>query len=264
MQWPGARSNSRFVDATRDALVRLGQSAGAAKQLAIGNAWQSLNRQAQMLSYQSAFWGLGLNHRLPDSPPFIMRPPPRREPAPEEIAGPLTGCENACGGWLPRISLLINDGLRKIFRTFLEVSRLTSFSRAAQKAPRTQPAISAQIRTLEQEVGARLFDRDGGKVTFTAAGRLFEPFAEYCVDRQRHILLAIAEQEAIAARRAGHQRERRRPIFMLLPQVFAQFRRQYPRVMLSVVRAEAIADPRKRGEPRGGFRRCVHAVREPG
>ena len=124
-------------------------------------------------------------------------------------------------------------------RTFLEVSRLKSFSRAAQKLLRTQPAISAQIRTLEQEVGARLFDRDGGKVTFTSAGRLFEPFAEYCVDRQKHILLAIAEQErsprgelAIAANEATH--------LYVLPQVFAQFRRQYPRVMLSVVRTERL------------------------
>jgi DNA-binding transcriptional LysR family regulator len=124
-------------------------------------------------------------------------------------------------------------------RTFLEVSRLKSFSRAAQKLLRTQPAISAQIRTLEQEVGARLFERDGGKVTFTAAGRLFEPFAEYCVERQKHILLAIAEQErsprgelTISANEATH--------LYVLPQVFAEFRRQYPRVMLSVVRAERL------------------------
>ena len=124
-------------------------------------------------------------------------------------------------------------------RTFLEVSRLKSFSRAAQKLLRTQPAVSAQIRSLEQEVGSRLFERDGGKVTFTAAGRLFEPFAEYCVERQRHILLAIAEQEraprgevAISANEATH--------LYVLPQVFAQFRRQYPRVVLSAVRAERL------------------------
>lgn len=124
-------------------------------------------------------------------------------------------------------------------RTFLEVSRLKSFSRAAQKLLRTQPAISAQIRSLEQEVGARLFDRDGGKVTYTAAGRLFEPFAESCMERQRHILLAVAEQErsprgelSISANEATH--------LYVLPQVFAQFRRQYPRVMLNVVRAERL------------------------
>jgi len=134
--------------------------------------------------------------------------------------------------------LIEHQWILKIW-TFLEVARLKSFSRAAQKLLRTQPAISAQIRTLEQEVGARLFDRDGGKVTFTAAGRLFEPFAEYCVERQKHILLAIAEQErsprgelSISANEATH--------LYVLPRVFAQFRRQYPRVMLSVVRAERL------------------------
>jgi DNA-binding transcriptional LysR family regulator len=48
--------------------------------------------------------------------------------------------------------------------TFLEVARHTSFSRAAEKRFRTQPAISSQIPSLEEEIGARLFDRSGGNV----------------------------------------------------------------------------------------------------
>ncbi|MFZ0286896.1 MAG: LysR family transcriptional regulator, partial [Terriglobales bacterium] len=43
--------------------------------------------------------------------------------------------------------------------TFLAVARHLSFSRAADKRFRTQPAISSQIRLLEEEVGARLLDR---------------------------------------------------------------------------------------------------------
>ena len=124
-------------------------------------------------------------------------------------------------------------------KTFLEVSRLKSFSRAAQKLLRTQPAISAQIRSLEQEIGARLFDREGGKVTFTSAGRLFEPFAEHCLECQSHIHLAIAELErsprgelSISANEATH--------LYVLPQVFAQFKRQYSRVVLSIVRSERL------------------------
>ena len=42
---------------------------------------------------------------------------------------------------------------------FLEVARHQSFSRAAEKLYRTQPAISAQIRALEEEFGQKLFDR---------------------------------------------------------------------------------------------------------
>lgn len=122
-------------------------------------------------------------------------------------------------------------------RTFLEVSRLKSFSRAAEKLGVTQPAISAQIRSLENEAGARLFDRDGGKVTFTAAGRLFEPFAEHCLQVHSHIMVAIGElhrsprgEIAISANEATS--------LYVLPAVFAQFKKQYTRVNLSIVRAD--------------------------
>ena len=122
-------------------------------------------------------------------------------------------------------------------RTFLEVTRLKSFSRAAEKLSVTQPAISAQIRSLETEVGARLFDREGGKVTFTAAGRVFEPFAEHCLECHSHILVAIGElhrsprgEIAVSANEATS--------LYVLPSVFAQFKRQYTRVSLSIVRAD--------------------------
>ena len=61
---------------------------------------------------------------------------------------------------------------------FLEVARLSSFSRAAEKRFRTQPAISSQIRALEEEIGARLLDRSGGRVSLTVAGKLFFKYAE--------------------------------------------------------------------------------------
>ena len=43
--------------------------------------------------------------------------------------------------------------------TFLEIVRLKSFSKAAETCFRTQPAISAQVRQLEQELNTSLFDR---------------------------------------------------------------------------------------------------------
>jgi DNA-binding transcriptional LysR family regulator len=119
----------------------------------------------------------------------------------------------------------------------MEVSRLRSFSRAAEKLSVTQPAISAQIRSLENEVGARLFDRDGGKVTFTAAGRVFEPFAEHVLQCHAHIGTTIAElhrsprgEIAISANEATS--------LYVLPSVFAQFKREYTRVSLKIVRAD--------------------------
>ena len=54
---------------------------------------------------------------------------------------------------------------------FLAVARTGSFSMAARETYRSQPAISHQIRVLEAELGARLFDRFGKKAVLTAPGR---------------------------------------------------------------------------------------------
>src|ERR1043166_4058500 len=81
--------------------------------------------------------------------------------------------------------------------TFLEVARLSSFSRAAEKRFRTQPAISAQIRALEEEVGARLLDRSGGKVSLTAPGKIFQKYAEEAVQSRKGVITAVAEMERV-------------------------------------------------------------------
>src|SRR5262249_11544319 len=81
--------------------------------------------------------------------------------------------------------------------TFIEVARLSSFSRAAEKRFRTQPAISSQIRALEEEVGARLLDRSGGKVSLTASGKLFQEYAESMIESRKMVLRSIAETEHV-------------------------------------------------------------------
>src|SRR5436305_13431051 len=81
--------------------------------------------------------------------------------------------------------------------TFLEVARLSSFSRAADRRFRTQPAISSQIRAIEEEVGAKLLDRSGGKVSVTAAGKLFQAWAEDTLKTRKSLLTAIAEAEHV-------------------------------------------------------------------
>jgi len=122
-------------------------------------------------------------------------------------------------------------------KTFLHVCRLKSFSRAAEKLGVTQPAISAQIRSLEKEVGARLFDRDGGKVTFTAAGRLFEPFAEHCLQCQSHIVMAVNELYRSARGEVAVSASEATSLYVL-PPVFAEYKKHYTRVNLNIVRAE--------------------------
>ena len=82
-------------------------------------------------------------------------------------------------------------------QTFLEVARHASFSRAAEKRFRTQPAISSQIRALEDEVGAKLFDRSGGKVSLTAAGKSFQKYSQDTVDARKAMLTTLAEMEHV-------------------------------------------------------------------
>src|SRR6202021_1166684 len=79
-------------------------------------------------------------------------------------------------------------------QTLLEVARHASFSRAAEKRFRTQPAISSQIRSLEEEGGAKLFDRSGGKVSLTAGGEAFQKdFRDVSVNIKRADYSGIRE-----------------------------------------------------------------------
>jgi DNA-binding transcriptional LysR family regulator len=121
--------------------------------------------------------------------------------------------------------------------TFLEVARLCSFSRAAEKRFRTQPAISAQIRSLEEEVGTRLLDRSGGKVSLTSPGKEFQKYAEDAVQARRNILLHLAEMERVP-RGEIVVGANEATCLHILPEVFASFKNQYPNVNVSINRAE--------------------------
>ena len=121
--------------------------------------------------------------------------------------------------------------------TFIEVARLSSFSRAAEKRFRTQPAISSQIRSLEEDVGARLLDRSGGKVSLTASGKLFLKFAEETLDARKAAMTAIAETERVPKGEivVGANEG---TCLHILPEVFAHFKKQYPDVSVSIRRAD--------------------------
>lgn len=121
--------------------------------------------------------------------------------------------------------------------TFLEVARLSSFSRAAEKRFRTQPAISSQIRALEEEVGAKLLDRSGGKVSLTAAGKIFLKYAEETLESRKAVLTAIAEAERVP-RGEIVVGANEGTCLHILPEVFAEFKEQYPTVAVNIKRAD--------------------------
>ncbi|PYP83624.1 MAG: LysR family transcriptional regulator [Candidatus Angelobacter sp. Gp1-AA117] len=121
--------------------------------------------------------------------------------------------------------------------TFLEVARHSSFSRAAEKRFRTQPAISSQIRALEEEVRARLFDRSGGKVALTVAGKAFQKYAEAALEARKNIITTLGEMDRIP-RGEIVVGANEATCLHILPEVFAEFKRLYPSVGVNISRLE--------------------------
>lgn len=119
-------------------------------------------------------------------------------------------------------------------RVFRAVAHHLSFSRAAEDLLLTQPAVTQQIKALEDEYGVPLFDRSGGRITLTPAGRALLPYAEK--------LKAISDEAAAAlgavvGRQSG-------PLTLgasqtvaqyVLPGIMAAFLKQYPLVRISTV-----------------------------
>jgi DNA-binding transcriptional LysR family regulator len=121
--------------------------------------------------------------------------------------------------------------------TFLEVARHSSFSRAGEKRFRTQPAISSQIRALEEEVGSRLFDRSGGKVGLTASGKVFQKYAEGVLEARKNLITTLAEMERIP-RGEIVVGANEATCLHILPEVFAEFKKLYPNVGVQITRLE--------------------------
>lgn len=118
-------------------------------------------------------------------------------------------------------------------RTFLAVAEHLHFGRAAQQIHLSQPAITVQIRSLEVELGVRLFIRNRRRTTLTLAGELL------MVDA-RDILLR-AEAATLRASRADSGQVGILRIGMistaagiLLPPVALEFRKNYPEVRLDL------------------------------
>lgn len=125
-------------------------------------------------------------------------------------------------------------------RAFLALAELRNFTRAAVQCHLSQPAFSALIKALEDDVGVRLFDRDTRSVQLTPEGRQFETAARR--------LLAQAQQSLQDLSDHVHRRKGRVHVAALpslaagwLPSVFAQFRAQWPGVELAL--SDVLSDP---------------------
>jgi DNA-binding transcriptional LysR family regulator len=116
-------------------------------------------------------------------------------------------------------------------RTFLAVWRHRNYTRAAEEVFLTQPAVSRQVRQLEEELGVRLFEQIGKSLHLTDAGETLAVEAEK--------LLGAMERtaEAVRSHRSAERGSMRigastTPGFYLLPDLLGRFHRRYPKVAL--------------------------------
>jgi LysR family transcriptional regulator, transcriptional activator of the cysJI operon len=121
----------------------------------------------------------------------------------------------------------------KVFRT---VADTLNFRQAAEALCLTQPAITLQIKALEEELGVSLFDRTGKKVSLTEAGRILVRHA-----KKVEALTAVARQQlaALVGEVEGNLSAGASTTIAryLLPKLIGEFQKANPRIRLSLLGA---------------------------
>ena len=113
-------------------------------------------------------------------------------------------------------------------KTFRTVATLLSFNRAADALNYAQSTVSAQIRTLEEDLGVKLFDRLGKRIVLTDAGELLSQYAQKMLDIEAETLADVKgrnrPQGSLTIRvpqSIGHT---------YFPSVLGEFRKRFPLV----------------------------------
>jgi DNA-binding transcriptional LysR family regulator len=125
--------------------------------------------------------------------------------------------------------------------TFLAVAEEHSFSRAAVRLHRTQPAVSQVIRKLEESVGEMLFDRAARDGSMTAAGALLHDYALRLLALRREATSALGELKSLERGRLQLAANEYTCMY-LLPAIDA-FRREFPHISVTVHRMLASRIP---------------------
>jgi len=125
--------------------------------------------------------------------------------------------------------------------TFLAVAEERSFSRAAVRLHRTQPAISQVIRKLEESVGEVLLDRSARDGSLTAAGELLREYATRLLALRREASSAMEELRTLERGRLQLAANEYTCLY-LLP-VLDAFRKRFPKIDVTVHRSLASKIP---------------------
>jgi DNA-binding transcriptional LysR family regulator len=118
---------------------------------------------------------------------------------------------------------------------FVTVAEEGSFSKAAVRVYRTQPAVSIAIRRLEEEIGAPLFERSQKTPVLTDAGELLYDYAKRILSLRDQTFNVVAELKSLQRGRVRIGANESTSLY-LLPQLILEYRALHPDVMVEIFR----------------------------
>lgn len=127
---------------------------------------------------------------------------------------------------------------------FSHVVQEKSFSKAAERVFRTQPAVSIAIRRLEEEIGLPLLDRTQKVPVPTDAGKVVYDYAQRILALRDQVGESIAELQSLKRGRVRVGANESTSLY-LLPELILIFREQYPNVKLEIFRYVSSRLPRE-------------------
>lgn len=122
-----------------------------------------------------------------------------------------------------------------VLRVFLTIANERSFSRAAEKLGRTQPAVSLALQRLEADLGEKLLDRSAKDLMLTDAGRTVLDYAHRFQNLEAELQNALAELRDYSAGKLVIGANESTTLYLL--RHIERYRRLYPRVKIQVRRS---------------------------
>jgi DNA-binding transcriptional LysR family regulator len=127
---------------------------------------------------------------------------------------------------------------------FLAVVEERTFTRAAERVCRTQPAVSQSIKKLEEEVGAPLFARDVHEVSLTEAGRVLADYARRMVHLRDEALRQVTELKSLKAGTLAIAAHESAAVY-LLPAPLRAYLQKFPDIKVGIYRSRLNEIPRQ-------------------
>ncbi len=146
---------------------------------------------------------------------------------------------------------------RKAYQYIRILAQEGSFSRAAESLGISQPSLSQYVIKLEKQLGAALFDRGGGEVKLTEAGRLVLDTAAQIEELERSLEIQLAD---LAEDKKGSLTVGTAPFrcAAMMPQIVKRFHRKYPGI--SVIIREGTTRELIEGLEQGVYDLCVSVL----